>query len=91
MARWHCVAVGRVQGVNYRARVAESARRYGIVGTVENRSDGTVFIDAQGPVKILEAFLADVSGPRGLSHPRTVERVSQAAVDPGLLSFEILR
>ncbi len=91
MERWHCVATGRVQGVNYRARVAESARRMGIVGTVENRSDGTVFIDAQGPVDALESFLRDIRGPRGVSLPRSVERVASAPVDPGRVSFEILR
>ncbi len=89
--RWHCVAVGRVQGVNYRARVAESARRFGIVGTVENRIDGTVFIDAQGPTEALEAFLRDIRGPRGISHARSVERVTSVPPDPDWLSFEIVR
>ena len=36
---WHCIAHGRVQGVNYRARVAEAAARHGVVGAVMNRPD----------------------------------------------------
>lgn len=28
----------------------EAARRHGVVGTVSNRPDGTVFIDVQAPV-----------------------------------------
>jgi len=87
----HCLAHGHVQGVNYRSRVAESAQRHGVVGTVANRSDGTVFIDVQGSVEAVEAFLRDVSGPRGVSHAHTVERVAEVAVSPDLVGFEILR
>ncbi len=88
---WHCLAHGRVQGVNYRARVAEAAHRHGVVGTVANRVDGTVFIDVQGPLEAVEAFLRDVSGPRGVSHARIVQRVAEVPVAPDLQGFEILR
>jgi acylphosphatase len=91
IVHWHCVARGRVQGVNYRARVAEAAHRHGVVGTVANRPDGTVFIDVQGPVNAVEAFLRDVSGPRGVSHAQAVERIAEVAVSPDLVRFEILR
>lgn len=91
LVHWHCVARGRVQGVNYRARVAEAARRHGVVGTVANRPDGTVFIDVQGSVAAVEAFLRDVSGPRGVSHAYAVERVAEVSVSPDLVGFDILR
>jgi len=91
VVHWHCVAVGRVQGVNYRVRVAESARRHGVVGAVENRPDGSVFLDVQGPVDVLEAFLKDVRGPRGMSHAHSVERVAEVPVSPDLYGFEIVR
>jgi acylphosphatase len=87
----HCLAFGRVQGVNYRARVAEAARRHGVVGAVANRADGTVFIDVQGSVEAVDAFLRDVSGPRGLSHAHVVRRVEEVPVSPDLFRFEILR
>jgi acylphosphatase len=90
LVHWHCVARGRVQGVNYRARVAEAAYRHGVVGSVANRSDGTVFIDVQGSVEAVEAFLRDVSGPRGVSHAHAVERIAEVAVSPELVGFEIL-
>jgi acylphosphatase len=88
---WHCIAHGRVQGVNYRARVAEAAYRHGVVGGVANRSDGTACINVQGDLAAVEAFLRDVSGPRGASHARAVERVAEVAISPNLLGFEILR
>jgi acylphosphatase len=91
LVHWHCIARGPVQGVNYRARVAEGAHRHGVVGTVANRSDGTVFIDVQGQVNAVEAFLRDVSGPRGVSHAHAVERVAEVAISSELVGFDILR
>jgi acylphosphatase len=91
LVHWHCLAFGRVQGVNYRARVAEAAYRHGVVGAVANRADGTVFIDVQGGVEAVEAFLRDVSGPRGVSHARVVQRVAEMPVSLDLVGFEIRR
>lgn len=91
LVHWHCIASGRVQGVNYRARVADSARRHDLVGRVANRTDGTVFIDVQGPAAVVEAFLRDVTGPLGPSHARAVQRVADLPVAEGMIGFEIVR
>ncbi len=91
IVRWHCLAMGQVQGVNYRARVAEAARRHEVVGTVENRADGTVFIDVQGPRHRVEAFLHEIRGARGASRPSSVERIADAPVASDRRGFEILR
>lgn len=81
--------MGRVQGVNYRARVLEAAMRRGLVGRVENRPDGTVFIEAQGPADVLAEFLEDVSGPRGLSDAREVRRLREVPLSAELFDFEV--
>ena len=91
IVHWHCLAIGRVQGVNFRDRVREAANRYGVVGRVANQPDGTVLIDVQGPPEVVEAFLRDVSGPRGLSHARLVQRVAELPVRSDLFGFEIVR
>lgn len=88
---WQCIASGRVQGVNYRARVAESADRHGVVGSVANLADGTVRIDVQGDRAQVEQFLRDVSGPHGLSHAHLVRRVADLPVSTELRGFEIRR
>jgi acylphosphatase len=90
LVHWHCIAHGRVQGVGYRARVLDCARRHGIVGSVANRADGTVFIDVQGDLASVQAFLHDVSGPRGASHAHAVHRVAELAVSADLITFEIV-
>ena len=48
---------GRVQGVWYRASALERARDLNLVGFVCNKSDGTVYIEAQGPSIPLVQFM----------------------------------
>jgi len=90
VVRWRCAATGRVQGVNYRARVAQAARSRGLVGSVENRPDGTVLIDVQGPADQVVRFLQEVSGPSG-SSDASVQRLVELPLAPELLSFVIAR
>ena len=87
--RWHCVAIGRVQGVGYRARVVDAARLHDVVGSVMNRPDGSVHIDVQAPEQAIAAFIAEIARPHGLSHPRIVRRVAEFPPAPELLSFEV--
>jgi len=54
----HLIARGRVQGVGYRAFVADEAVRHGIAGWVRNRRDGTVEAVLSGPSDAVEAVIA---------------------------------
>ena len=49
---------GRVQGVSFRASLAEEARRLGLAGWVRNRRDGSVEFVAGGRSADVEALLA---------------------------------
>ncbi len=49
----HVIARGRVQGVGYRAFVADEAMNRGIAGWVRNRRDGTVEAVFSGPAGIV--------------------------------------
>ncbi len=56
--RIHVLLAGRVQGVFFRRSAAQEAARLGISGWVKNRPDGRVELEAEGPPKAVEAFLA---------------------------------
>jgi len=49
---------GTVQGVFLRRTVQREANRLGLAGCVRNEPDGTVYIEVEGEVKVLEQFLA---------------------------------
>ncbi len=56
---------GLVQGVGFRYSVLSEAKSLGLSGFVENRPDGSVHVEAEGPpeqLDRLEAFLR--AGPR---------------------------
>lgn len=56
---------GLVQGVGFRASLADEARLRGLTGWVRNRSDGTVEALVHGDAQQLEALLAWARhGPR---------------------------
>jgi acylphosphatase len=48
---------GTVQGVFFRVSTRDAATRLGIVGSVRNEPDGSVFIDAQGDEKSVAKFV----------------------------------
>jgi len=59
-----CIVSGRVQMVMYRDFAIRHARRYGIVGTVQNLSEGTVRVIAQGAHDTLLHYIDDLKrGP----------------------------
>lgn len=52
--RLECRIFGRVQFVMFRDFAARKARNLGLAGTVENMSDGSVFVVAEGEDRDLE-------------------------------------
>jgi acylphosphatase len=61
----HAIVRGRVQGVGYRAFVADRAVGHGLTGWVRNRRDGSVEAVFSGAAEAIAAALADCRrGPR---------------------------
>ena len=52
-----CFVGGRVQGVFYRATVAQRARELGIRGYAKNLPDGRVEVLAVGEAEVVQAFI----------------------------------
>jgi acylphosphatase len=60
----HLVIHGRVQGVGFRAWVADTARQRGLSGWVRNRKDGSVEAVFAGPAQDVAAIVAECrTGP----------------------------
>jgi acylphosphatase len=85
----HAIITGRVQGVGYRAWVAQEAGARGLSGWVRNRRDGSVEAVFSGEISIVDAMTAACrSGPR----MACVENVTVAdsLADGDLRGFRIL-
>jgi acylphosphatase len=54
---------GRVQGVGFRFHAKEVAKKFAVMGTVENLSDGRVKIVAEGNLDEVHRFLDAVQTP----------------------------
>jgi len=48
---------GKVQGVGFRYSALQKANELSIKGFVHNKSDGSVYIEAEGKAEVLEEFL----------------------------------
>jgi acylphosphatase len=63
---------GRVQGVGFRWRAVIEARNRGITGFVKNQSDGSVYIEAEGPQEQLLDYLEWCRRGPGAAHVKSV-------------------
>ena len=78
MNRVHLIVHGRVQGVGFRYFVTREARALGLAGTVRNRADGTVEVEAEGDPAALDQLAAAVRrGPSGARVERVEEGFSE--------------
>ncbi len=67
MRRFEIIIKGKVQKVGYRDYVEEVARRFNIVGFVENLKDGNVRILCEADEKIIDDFLKAINVKNGLT------------------------
>ena len=89
----HIIAKGRVQGVGYRAFVAEAATARNLQGWVRNRMAGTVEAVLVGPAEAVDAVIEECrKGPRAArvdGIDQTEATPEQRALYPGA-GFEVM-
>ena len=83
------VSRGRVLGVGFRWWTVREARRQGVVGTVRNRADGSVEVEATGSSEALALFAGALH--RGPPSARVEEVVRESSVPSEADDFVILR
>ena len=80
---------GRVQGVAFRAHTRRKALELGLSGFVENRPDGSVYAEIEGPSKLVDEMM------RWCWNGPPLARVEQVDAEEGELvphhGFEIRR
>lgn len=69
----HAIVFGKVQGVFFRATTLKYAKLYGIVGTVENKNDGSVEIFASGNKELLDSFIKAIQENPGKGKIENIE------------------
>ncbi|UQS83376.1 acylphosphatase [Bombilactobacillus thymidiniphilus] len=73
---------GRVQGVGFRYTTFTYAQQFSIVGSVQNLSDGSVHIEAQGQHADLNEFISAIKhGPNRFARVDDVKIKSQPLAD----------
>ena len=87
LIHYHIKVKGRVQGVGFRAFTASTAKALGIKGFVQNKPDGTVYIEAEGDLASMADFIKMCSNGPGWSH---VDHLTQEVYPVrGYTAFEI--
>ena len=71
------IVTGKVQGVFFRQHTKQIAGRLNIKGFVQNRSDGSVYIEAEGEEESMEQFIE--SCKQG-SPQSSVEKISVSEI-----------
>lgn len=89
MPRVRARVIGKVQGVGFRWFVTRAARSLQIAGWVRNLPDGSVQLEAEGPLARIDEFLLGLrQGPMG-SRVDSVLEDSWDAAEGGERGFEI--
>ena len=77
---------GQVQGIGFRFRAAALAKKYNLVGWVENSDNGSVILVAEGANNSIESLINNLKD----YFQDNIENVKEGIEkDEGLIDFEI--
>jgi len=85
-----CSIIGRVTGVMFRDFVCRQARRFGLIGTVQNQPDRTVRVVAQGDETSLRQLISELNRGSIFSNVEKVEVIWRAPIRASEKKFKII-
>ena len=75
---------GRVQGGGFRWGTLKLAQQLGLSGFVRNQIDGTVYVEIQGPKKIVDRFIHRLAqGPTSYAIVDHIQQTAGSIADYG--------
>ncbi|SES08494.1 acylphosphatase [Salisediminibacterium halotolerans] len=88
MIRYHAIIDGRVQGVGFRFQAQMTAAENDVTGWVQNKSDSTVELEAQGEQTNVDAFFSKL---QSLPYPVKIKKIdkTEKEIVPGEAKFKI--
>ena len=81
MIRRDVIYQGRVQGVGFRWTTNRLARDFAVSGTVENRSDGSVYMVVEGTQREIDQFMEAIA-------TRMSTNIKSTSIQEGIASKE---
>lgn len=81
MIRRDVIYQGRVQGVGFRWTINRFARDFAVSGTVENRSDGSVYMVVEGKKSEIDKFMEAIA-------TRMSTNIKSTSIQEGIASKE---
>ena len=87
MIRRDVIYTGRVQGVGFRWTTNQIAKDFDVVGTVENRADGSVYMVVEGLENEVDAFMKVISDRMALNLKET--KIQQGSALGDLDDFHV--
>jgi acylphosphatase len=80
---------GKVQGVFFRAFTRDMAHELGVCGFVQNESDGSVTVEAEGPENSIKSFIESLrTGP---PRAKVMTFALEEQPEKGYVGFELRR
>jgi len=85
----HLIISGQVQGVGFRYSAQQQATKYGIVGWVMNREDGTVEMEIEGSEDQISEYIIEIrNGFHRFIHVDNIE-LDKSNNEKGYKNFDI--
>jgi len=90
MYKLKLIIYGKVQGVGFRFFAKEISERLNVFGFVKNQADGSLYIEAYGPLNNLKIFLKEILKGPSLAKIEKFEKNLESVTQIPFNDFKII-